>query len=138
MINNRLLEFLPRVVGMHQNGFVPSRFIIYNILTVNEAIERTLKEGSTGVVTFYDFTKAFDSVSHSAIGRTLKHLKVPHQFYELIISLVNAPAQVLVNGQRSPEFRIESETRHGDPMSPTLLALAIEPLTRMILNDSTI
>eukprot|EP01132_Coremiostelium_polycephalum_P009085 gene9085-11135_t len=74
IINNRLLWILPKVTSRFQNGFVPTRHIYDNIICMEQAITHLDEDG---IITLYDMKKAFDSVSHESIIRTLKHIGIP-------------------------------------------------------------
>ncbi|KAN0035531.1 hypothetical protein ACTA71_004805 [Dictyostelium dimigraforme] len=82
IINNRLVKILSKVVSIYQTGFVPKRLIHNNIITLDMVIKRIKREikkdkNPNPIVTFYDFEKAFDSISHEAIQRTLEHIRIP-------------------------------------------------------------
>ncbi|KAM9979648.1 hypothetical protein ACTFIY_008888 [Dictyostelium cf. discoideum] len=90
IINNRILKFLNKVISPFQTGFVPKRLLHENIITLNPTIEIIKKEINTKdymkpIITFYDFEKAFESISHNSILRTLAHLKLPLKMVLTII-----------------------------------------------------
>uniref|UniRef100_A0A669E7Y6 Reverse transcriptase domain-containing protein n=1 Tax=Oreochromis niloticus TaxID=8128 RepID=A0A669E7Y6_ORENI len=47
-------------------------------------------------------------------------------------------ASVIVNGIKSSEFCLQRSTRQGDPISPLIFALVIEPLAEAIRNNQSI
>ncbi|KAM9946529.1 hypothetical protein ACTFIT_004844 [Dictyostelium discoideum] len=64
IINNRILKILPNIISKYQNGFIPGRLLHNNIIALDLAME---KSDRNTIITFYDFEKAFDSISHKAL-----------------------------------------------------------------------
>jgi hypothetical protein len=136
IINSRIVPIVKQVVNHNQKGFVPGRFIIDNIISMNEIIQYLNARGITGILTMYDFAKAFDSISHSSIERTLKHIGIPTKLIAMIMTLLkDSTAQILVNGVPTDSFYIRRGVKQGDPLSPTLFVLVVECLAAAINND---
>ncbi|KAM9977362.1 hypothetical protein ACTFIR_011224 [Dictyostelium discoideum] len=144
IINNRILKFLNKVISPFQTGFVPRRLLHDNIITLNSTIEIikrqvNTKEDIEPIITFYDFEKAFDSISHNAILRTLAHLKLPLKMVLTIMNLLNeSETSVYINNSLSKSFISKRGTKQGDPISPTIFALVVECMATTIINDHCI
>ncbi|EGC39187.1 hypothetical protein DICPUDRAFT_86210 [Dictyostelium purpureum] len=139
VINNRLQTILPDIINPNQKGFTGGRKITDNTMTVNEIIKYCIKNKLPGIITFYDFEKAFDSISHDAIYRTLLHIQVPTKLTNLIMQLLtNSFAKIEINGKNTDKFIIGRGVKQGDPLSPTLYVMVIEALARSILEDKSI
>ncbi|KAN0036857.1 hypothetical protein ACTFIV_002171 [Dictyostelium citrinum] len=139
MINNRIIKISELIINKNQKGFVPGRFIIDNIITINEVINYLNKSNQNGILTLYDFAKAFDSISHNSIERTLLHIGIPAKLTNLIMALLkDSTAKVIVNGTPSNSFEIKRGVKQGDPLSPTLFVLVAECLASAINNDTNI
>lgn len=77
--------------------------------------------------------KAFDTVEWSYLFCVQKKFGFGAGFIDLIKSLYRSPqARVISNGITSNSFRLYRGNRQGDPTSPALFALAIEPLAEAI------
>ncbi|KAM9980209.1 hypothetical protein ACTFIZ_006456 [Dictyostelium cf. discoideum] len=132
IINNRILRFLNNVISPFQTGFVPRRILHDNIITLNSVIDMAQREIQVNsniapIITFYDFEKAFDSISHKAIVRTLSNLKLPLKFINAITNLLmNSSTAVYINNKLSSKFISKRGTKQGDPISPTIFALVVE------------
>ena len=88
---------------------------------------------------FLDAEKAFDRLEGPFLWRTMKEFKLGDKFMKMIQTLyANPSARVCVGGGMSEFFDIRRGTRQGDPMSPLLFTLSIEPLAHLIRNSSTI
>lgn len=139
VINNRLLPVTQSVINKYQNGFVPKRFIQDNIQIMKEIIDHSNREKLCTLVTFFDFNKAFDSISHNSISRTLAHVGIHPDVITLVINLLkDTRNKVKVNNTLTGEVEIRRGTKQGDPISPTIFALVIEPLLQSIINDNSI
>lgn len=76
---SRLYDQITHLISPCQNGFVPGRFIHTNIYAVSEIINdwKSNAQATSSFINFYDFLKAFDSVSHQSLIRTLYHIGAP-------------------------------------------------------------
>ena len=63
-----------------------------------------------------DFEKAFDSVSHNSIMRSLKRYSVPHWLNSLIKDSYSNSTATIMNSKAN----INRGIKHGDPLSPIL------------------
>ena len=132
VINTRLLLILDKLINPRQAGFCPNRSIFSNIVLLSMVVDRINNAGE-GAAIMVDFFKAFDSISHTAIHRTLKHIGLPTNLIALITSMyTNSSSQVIVNGRLSNPFPVERGTKQGDPLSPTVFVLCIECLSRAL------
>ncbi|EAL71983.1 hypothetical protein DDB_G0269266 [Dictyostelium discoideum AX4] len=137
IINNRLLAVTKKIINKFQNGFVPNRYIQDNIQIMKEVIERANKSrNSTTLITFFDFNKAFDSISHKSIRRTLSHIGIPKTIVELIMNLLKETTnKIKINDFLVGHITVNRGTKQGDPLSPTIFALVMEALLIDILKE---
>jgi hypothetical protein len=85
-------------VGPSQCGFIPGRRIHDNILEEMLVRRRLLKEGRSGAALFFDFKKAYDSVSLDFLFEVLHQLGFGEQFIRMVRTLVSyGLASVFVN-----------------------------------------
>ena len=73
-------KVLPDIINNSQTGFLKGRYIGENIRTIFEGIEDLNNDNRPGLVFFADFEKAFDSVDHNFIFKTLKYFKFGDEF----------------------------------------------------------
>ncbi|KAN0015464.1 hypothetical protein ACTFIU_008195 [Dictyostelium citrinum] len=139
VLNSRLLDITSKIINKFQNGFVPNRFIQDNIQIMKEVIEISNKRKNNTLITFYDFNKAFDSISHKSISRTLEHIGIPPRFTAILLNLLKETKnKIKINDFLVNGITIRRGTKQGDPISPTIFALVLEPLLIDIINDNTI
>ena len=104
-IANRLKKVLPDLISTDQSGFMAGRFIGENIRQVYDIMNYTEFNDIPGLLLLIDFEKAFDSVSHNFIFKTLDLLNFGDSFKRWIKVFYNhAQSSVLVNGHMTPFF----------------------------------
>ncbi|GAM25122.1 hypothetical protein SAMD00019534_082970, partial [Acytostelium subglobosum LB1] len=139
VINARLTKLLDSLINPLQNGFVPERLIHDNTILLQKVIDTAAQDMATGYVTLFDFQKAFDSISHDSIERTLRHVGIPPLMVGLVMALLRGSvARVSVNGILTDALPLDRGTKQGDPLSPTLFVLVIEALAAAINADPSI
>ena len=128
LVTNRLNVIIPKLIHKDQIGFVKERIIYDNVLTLNEILQEDKK-----FCLSIDFQKAYDSVSHDALCEILKHIAIPERLRKLIEHMLSeSTAAFSMEGEISDPFKIEKGVKQGDPLSPLLFDLAIEPLANFI------
>ena len=129
-INNRLKKVVDRVIGRSQKGFNPTRLIHEVILNTYENIHYCNTNKISGCIVAVDQSKAFDSVAHTFIDKTLKFFGFGNYFCNMIKTIgTNRKAQVLLdNGTVSEAFDLEKGTAQGDCPSPLLYNICTQIL----------
>ena len=123
--NQRLAPLLPSIIDPSQTGFIPGRHISTNIEQLQCAMD-TGKE-CPGLIAALDFEKAYDRLSHSYLDAVLKAVGVgPRARRWYAATYLNQTAKVFVNGWLSLPLPILSGVRQGDPLAPSIFAIAIE------------
>ncbi|GCC31487.1 hypothetical protein chiPu_0009945 [Chiloscyllium punctatum] len=80
-------------------------------------------------VVFVDLVKAFDSVGHKLRLKALQRVQLPKAFVGLIKDLYTGSTTVVEgNGNCTTPIDIERDVKQGNPFTPILLNIALNPL----------
>lgn len=127
----RLNSVLSSLLHPDQHGFVPGRGVreaLRRFLDLQHLCKRLPSLKYAGAI-FLDFAKAFDSVDHSALHSTLSHFGFGPNFSQWIRTFYRDNiTTTLINGSPGSFFQLGSGVRQGDPLSPGLFVVYIEPL----------
>ena len=74
-----------------------------------------------------DFEKAYDRVSHLWLKEVLHTTGFPPLITTLILEINSGHTRLLINNQLSCRIPILSGVKQGDPLSPTLFILGMQP-----------
>lgn len=112
-----------------QRGFIQTPGCAENISTLNGLILKAKKDKRSLAVVFIDFAKAFDSVSHTHIDSVLRQRGVDRLIRGLVKnSYKRCYSAVQTSEGLTPEIALNRGVKQGDPMSPILFDLALDPL----------
>lgn len=138
-IANRIKNMLPFVIHEDQTGFVPGRYIGENIRLIYDLMHYAELRNIPGMLLLIDFEKAFDTISHDFILRTLKFFNFGPDIIQWFSSFYsNASSSVIINGHISKSFSINRGCRQGDSLSPYLFVLCVEVVAIMIRKNESI
>ncbi|KAL5259473.1 hypothetical protein ACHWQZ_G009796 [Mnemiopsis leidyi] len=105
-----------------QKGFIKEDGIRDNLSLIDTLINETKAGSKSLFMTFMDVKKAFDSVSHFAIARSLEWAGVPDGMRSVIADLY----QDCTTDICGRSVKVTRGVKQGDPLSSTLFNLVIE------------
>jgi hypothetical protein len=133
LLANRLAPKLSSLVSNCQSAFIKKRSIHDNFLYVQNTVRKLQKLKVPALFLKLDIHKAFDTVNWSYLLEIMQALGFGHRWREWISFLFcTATSTPLLNGQRGPSFGHGRGVRQGDPLSPMLFILAMDPLQRLL------
>jgi hypothetical protein len=128
----RLVPELKSLVSRAQSAFIKRRSIQDNFLYTQNVVRALHRNKKAGLFLKLDIAKAFDSVRWDYLLEVLETMGFGPRWRGWVsILLSTASSAVLLNGVRGKWFRHFTGLRQGDPLSPMLFILAMEPLQRL-------
>ena len=139
VLSLRLRQVLKDVISQEQKGFLAERYIGENTRLVYDVMHHLAEKNKKGMLMLIDYEKAFDSLEWCYIEKVLEAYKFGIQFRSWFkILYTDAKSCVINGGNFSSFFNLERGCRQGDPLSPYIFILAIEPFAMAIKNSESI
>lgn len=85
---------------------------------------------------FVDYTKAFDSVSHTQLWESLKEQGIPTKYISILKAIYSKTSAQIRLEKIGDTFPIKRGVKQGDPISPKLFTALLESVFRKIHFDS--
>lgn len=137
LLNARIINAASSLITPYQCGFMPGRFIGVNGLMTRIAMEQASQQGSTELGLLLDQEKAYDRVHPDYLRAVLLRFGFPASIIHIICALFfSTSIHINVNGHISTPIQQLRGLRQGDPLSPILFNLALEPFLRSIIGDA--
>jgi len=135
----RLSYGLGNIISESQSGFMKGCHISNNIRLVLDLLDYSDLIHSDGLILFLDFHKAFDSIEHKFIFRTLELFGFCEAFIETVTMFYTGiNSSVIVNFDTSKRFNIYRGVRQGCPISPFLFILVTKLFCLRINHDDNL
>ena len=135
-LNIRLEKHIDHLISKEQAAFIKGKLLQDNANTLKQAIAYAEKKKHVAYIFSVDFKKAFDQLEHTFLWRVMREMGFGGKFIEMIQTLYkNAESTVINGGVTTKYFPLQRAARQGDPISPTLFILALEPLLGVLRKE---
>lgn len=136
IMSKRLLQISEGTLSESQCGFRRNRGTVDMIFAARQLQEKCREQNKPLYAVFIDLTKAFDTVSRTALWEILKKQGVPQLFLNVLQQLHDGmQGRVSSNGEVSEAFSISNGVKQGCVIAPSLFALFFHAMLQEAFKD---
>ena len=123
------------VLNANQRAFIPADGCFENVKSLDTVIKKAKREKRMLNIIGIDISKAFDSVSHHSIMRSLQRIGAePGLINYIRANLSNVRTNIICRHVVIQDIAITRGVKQGDPLSPIIFNIFLDELMEMIPN----
>ncbi len=130
---NRSRKGLNNIISEYQTGFLKGRHITNNIRLVLDLLDYAENVEDGAIILFLDFFKAFDTVEHKFLFKTIALFGFGNNFLNIVkMFYTDISSSVILNTSTTKRFNINRGVRQGGNLgaiSPFLFLVVVELLS---------
>ena len=134
LLLNRIRSHIEPRLRYNQNGFRPGRGTREQILALRRIIEEAINFQLPCVISFIDFSKAFDCIFRSHLPKILASYGFPITIIKAIMSLyMNTKAKIMTPEGTTLEFLTNLGILQGDVLAPLIFIIVLDFILRIAI-----
>ncbi|KAG1139332.1 hypothetical protein G6F37_011272 [Rhizopus arrhizus] len=138
IINQRMRSVMDTIINRYQTGFLGDRFIAENGMVLNILMEQAHVQRRPEIGLLLDQEMAYGRVHPMYLRQVMLAFGFPPSLVHSLENLFFGNAvRININGHFTNKVDQRRGLRQGDPLSPLLFNIALEPFLRHILQDSS-
>ena len=140
LIKNIIIRSVPYIISKVQSGFQACKSTCDNLILMYLALEHFNNHpDEEGLLLQVDFEKAFDTVEHNFLFKTLEFLGFGNYLINLVkVAFFGCMTYANVNGHLSAPIYIGRGLHQGSPLSPILFIIVAQIFTNKLKNNTDI
>jgi retron-type reverse transcriptase len=136
ILGTRLHQEIIPLAHLNQYGFIKARTLQYCLAWAFEYIHQCHYSRREIVILDLDFTKAFDTIVHTAVLQMMQQLGFSAKWIGWVAQILSTTTTlVLLNGFPRKNINCQRGVRQGDPLSHLLFVLAVDLLQRSLIEQ---
>lgn len=139
ILNSRMRQVVPLLINRCHTGFMPNRFIAENGLVLQIVMEYARRCKRDDIALLLDQEKACDRVHPSYLHSVMIHFGFSSVLVGNLCGLFfGNRVRININGHFTNVVHQSRGLRQGNPLSMLLFNMALEPLLRHIIQDTSL